>query len=407
MAEASTPDVEADVLVVGGGMVGLALAVALASAGVKVCVVDRAAPQTVLAPAFDGRASAIAYASRAMLEAIGVWAEVAESQPILDIRVSDRESALYAHYDHRRLGGEPFGAMVENRHLRLALHRSANRTGVRFFAPQSVKALERTDFSTRARLDDGTQITAPLAVAADGARSQIRAMAGIGVRGWRYRQTGIVTTVGHARPHRGIAHERFLHGGPFAILPLTGNRSSLVWTEPTDLAPAIMALPPARFAEELGARFGDFLGPLAVARGRWSYPLSLAQADRYVSHRLALIGDAAHVMHPIAGQGLNLGLRDAAAIAEVIVDARRLGLDPGGASALARYERWRRVDALTLLTVTDGLNRLFSTDFRPAALARDIGLAVVNRLEPVKRLLVNHARGTVGKLPRLLSGAPL
>ncbi len=404
MGSLNKPRFDADVLVVGGGLVGQSLAIALARAGIGVVVVDRAAPSTALDPTYDGRASAIAFASQQMLTAIGVWDEVGQSQPILEIRVSDRDSPLHLHYDHRGLGGEPFGAMVENRHLRVALNKTAKRTSVRMLAPASLESLEPDEFGVEARLSDGETLSVRLVVAADGARSQVRGMAGIGVGGWGYGQSGIVTTVAHQRPHNGVAHERFLSAGPFAILPLTGNRSSLVWTEPTDMAAEIMALDEERFAEDLRARFGDFLGPVEATGPRWSYPLSLQLADRYVAPRLALAGDAAHVMHPIAGQGLNLGLRDAAALAEVIVDATRLGLDPGATDVLARYERWRRLDGLTLLAVTDGLNRLFGTEFAPVALARDIGLAVVDRMAPLKQVFVNHARGTVGKLPRLLRG---
>jgi 2-octaprenyl-6-methoxyphenol hydroxylase len=250
-------------------------------------------------------------------------------------------------------------------------------------------------------------VRADLVVAADGRNSMLRRDAGIRTASWRYGQTGIVCTVEHERPHRGIAQERFLPAGPFAILPLTGNRSSLVWTERADLAPAMLALDEADFTGEVATRFGDHLRTLRVVGPRWSYPLALLHAERYVDRRLALVGDAAHVMHPIAGQGLNLGLRDVAALAEVLTDTRRLGLDLGTAPVLAGYQRWRRVDAVTLLAVTDGLNRLFSNDLAPVRLARDLGLAAVNRLPPVKRFFMRHARGTVGKLPRLLQGDAL
>jgi 2-octaprenyl-6-methoxyphenol hydroxylase len=407
MESLGKPRFDADVLVVGGGLVGQSLAIALGQAGIGVAVVDRAAPSTALDPIYDGRASAIAFASQQMLTAIGVWDKVGQAQPILEIRVSDRDSPLHLHYDHRGLGGKPFGSMVENRHLRVALNKTVKQTNVRMLAPTSLESLKPDEFGTEARLSDGDTLSVRLVVAADGARSQVRKMAGIGVGGWGYGQSGIVTTVAHHRPHNGVAHERFLSAGPFAILPLAGNRSSLVWTEPTDMAAEIMALDEKRFAEELRSRFGDFLGPVEATGPRWSYPLSLQLADRYVAPRLALAGDAAHVMHPIAGQGLNLGLRDAAALAEVIVDATRLGLDPGATDVLARYERWRRLDGLTLLAVTDGLNRLFGTEFAPIALARDIGMAVVDRIAPLKQVFVNHARGTVGKLPRLLRGVAL
>lgn len=398
---------DTDVLVVGGGLVGKSLAIALANAGVGVVVLDRMVSETTLAPEHDGRASAISFASQEMLRAIGVWDEISESQPILAIRVSDRMSPLHIHFDHKALGGEPFGAMVENRHMRMALHTTTKRTTVRNIAPESLKSFEVNGFGVTAILESGEVMRARLLVAADGARSQTRDMAGIGTRGWRYDQWGIVTTVEHERPHQGIAHERFLNPGPFAILPLTGNRSSLVWTEPPEMAAEMVKLDAQRFGQELPARFGDFLGEIETIGPRWSYPLHLRLADSYVAERFALVGDASHAMHPIAGQGLNLGLRDAAALAEVIVDANRLGLDIAGPDVLARYQRWRRLDGLSLLAVTDGLNKLFAPNSGPIAWARNIGLAAVNQMPPAKRFFVNYARGTVGKLPRLLQGSPL
>jgi 2-octaprenyl-6-methoxyphenol hydroxylase len=395
---------DTDVLVVGGGLVGQSLAIALANAGVGVTVLDRVVAGTILAPEYDGRASAISFASQEMMRAIGVWDEISESQPILGIRVSDRLSPLHIHFDHKALGGEPFGAMVENRHMRMALNTATTRTTVRNRAPESLKSFEVNEFGVKAILESGAELRARMLVAADGARSQTRDMAGIGTRGWSYDQSGIVTTVAHKRPHRGIAHERFLNPGPFAILPLTENRSSLVWTEPPEMAAQVVKLDNIRFGQELRARFGGFLGEIKAIGPRWSYPLHLRMANSYVADRFALVGDAAHAMHPIAGQGLNLGLRDAAALAEVIVDASRLGLDIAGPDVLARYERWRRLDGLTLLTVTDGLNRLFSPNSGPISWARDIGLAAVNQMPPVKQFFVNHARGTVGKLPKLLQG---
>jgi 2-octaprenyl-6-methoxyphenol hydroxylase len=409
MAGERTSEQRADVLIVGGGLVGLSLGCALASARLRVTVVDRNAPGATLDRAFDGRASAIAYASQRALEAIGVWPGMAaEAEPILEIRVSDGDSPLFLHYDHRELGEGPLGYMVENSVTRHALHAAARALPtLDLRAPAEMVALERGGAGVLAHLADGDEVRAALVVAADGRDSKLRREAGIRALSWRYRQSGIVCTVAHERPHRGIAQERFLPSGPFAILPLTGNRSSLVWTEREELAPAMLALDEAGFAAEVAARFGDHLGALEVVGPRWSYPLSLLNAERYVDTRLALVGDAAHAMHPIAGQGLNLGLRDVAALAEVLIEARRLGLDLGEAHVLARYQRWRRLDAVTLLAATDGLNRLFSNDVAPLRLARDLGLAAVHRLPPLKRLFMRHARGTVGKLPRLLRGEAL
>ena len=253
---------------------------------------------------------------------------------------------------------------------------------------------------------------ARLAVVAEGKASPLRAAAGIRVLRWDYPQCGIVCTVAHEKPHHGVAHENFLPSGPFALLPMTdgpdgGHRSSLVWTERREVAPAMMALGGEDFARELMRRYGDGLGSLREVGGRWSYPLGLMHAERYVDQRLALIGDAAHVIHPIAGQGLNLGLRDVAALAETLMDARRLGLDLGSAEVLARYQRWRRFDNTLLMVVTDGLNRLFSNDLPPIRLARDVGLAAVDRLPPLKRFFMRHAMGMVGDLPRLTRGQAL
>jgi 2-octaprenyl-6-methoxyphenol hydroxylase len=243
--------------------------------------------------------------------------------------------------------------------------------------------------------------------AADGQKSPLRRGAGIGTTEWRYRQTSIVTTVSHEHPHGGIAVEHFLPAGPFAILPMSGNRSSIVWTEQGELAARLVGLPDAAFAAELTARFGDFLGAVVPIGPRWTYPLGLMLADRYIARRLALVGEAAHVIHPIAGQGLNLGIRDVAALAELVIDTRRLGLDIGDDALLDRYQRWRRFDALMLAAVTDGLNRLFSNAIAPVRLARDLGFAMVHRLPPLKRLLMRDAMGIVGDLPRLVRGEPL
>jgi 2-octaprenyl-6-methoxyphenol hydroxylase len=401
-------DIDADVLVVGGGLVGLSLGIGLAQGGLAVVVVDREAPASQTLPAFDGRVSAIAHASRRALEALGIWHYLAAAEPILDIRVTDGASPLFVHYDHRELGADPFGHMVENRHLRLALQAAVAETpGLRLLAPAVVAGLERGAAAVTARLQDGTQVRAALVVGAEGRNSPTRDSAGIRTTTWSYGQAGIVCTVRHEKPHQGVAQERFLPAGPFAILPMTGNRSSLVWTEREALAPVLLALPEDEFLVELANRFGDYLGRLEVEGPRWSYPLSFLHAERYVAHRLALAGDAAHGIHPISGQGLNLGLRDVATLVEILVGQARLGLDIGDPLALDAYERWRRVDTFVLGAITDGLNRLFSTDIAPVRLVRDLGLGLVEQLPPLKRVFMRHARGDMGDLPGLLRGEPV
>lgn len=402
-----TTDLIADVLVVGGGLVGGTMACALGQAGARVVCLDREHPRAALAAAYDGRASAVALGSKIMLDGIGLWPHVAPfAAPIMEIRVADGASPLFLHYDYREVGESPLGWIVENRGIRRAqAARLPELPGVTFLAPARAATVERGPAGVTARLDDGRTVRARLVVAADGRGSPLREQAGIGLTRWDYGQVGIVCTVAHALEHRGVAQEHFLPAGPFAILPLPGRRSSIVWTERADLAPAIMAQDEAGFLAELKSRFGDFLGEIAVEGPRFAYPLSLQFADRYVDTRLALVGDAAHGMHPIAGQGMNMGLRDVAALAEIVVDRLRLGLDPGAPEALAAYQRWRRFDNALMLAVTDGLNRLFSNDIGPVRLARDLGLAAVDRMPAVKRLFMRHAMGLVGELPRLMRGA--
>ena len=405
---AVTDDVE--VLIAGGGLIGLLLGIACAGAGLEVAIVDPTDPAAVLDERFDGRCSAIAYGSRRVLEALGVWSEIAaEAEPILEIRVADDQAPLFLHYDHRQLEtGEPLGYVVENLVLRRALIGRARSLPNLLFLPQlTVAFVETSAFAAVAVLSGRRRLTSRLVAAADGQKSPLRRGANIGAVEWRYRQTGIVTTVRHERPHRGVAVEHFLPAGPFAILPMTGNRSSIVWTERAELVMRLAGLSDTAFAAELGARFGDFLGTVEPIGPRWTYPLGLMLAERYVAQRLALVGEAAHVIHPIAGQGLNLGIRDVAALSELVVDTRRLGLDIGDDTLLARYQRWRRLDTLLLAAVTDGLNQLFSNAIPPVRLVRDLGLAVVNRLPPVKRLLMRDAMGIIGDLPRLVRGEPL
>ncbi|MFI4947986.1 MAG: UbiH/UbiF/VisC/COQ6 family ubiquinone biosynthesis hydroxylase [Alphaproteobacteria bacterium] len=401
---------DAELVIAGAGLTGMLLAVACAGAGLAVAVVDPQDPAAMLGEGFDGRTSAIAYGSRLVFDGIALWPEIAAAaEPIREIRVADDGSPLFLHYDHRDLGADtPLGYIVENRVLRRALYQRARALpNLRLLAPSRVAAIEASETGVVAVLDGGGHLKARLVAAADGRESPLRRAAGIGAMEWRYHQTGIVTTVAHGCPHGGIAVEHFLPSGPFAILPMTGNRSSIVWTEHADLAPRLLALADAEFTAELAARFGDFLGDIEPVGPRWAYPLGLLLAERYVARRFALVGESAHVIHPIAGQGLNLAIRDVAMLAELIVDRRRLGLDIGDNAVLERYERRRRFDALLLATVTDGLNRLFSNTVAPIRLARDLGLAMVNRLPPLKRLLMQHAMGTLGDRPRLARGQPL
>jgi len=408
-----------DVLIIGGGLVGAAQAVAFASAGVSVCLVDLVDPTTALNTEFDGRASAIALATQRVLAGTGIWKHLGNRPaPILDIRVTDGPSLLFLHYDHRDIGDAPFGYMVENRHMRQALMgRLAELDGVTLLAPAHVAKLDRSSSDVTATLGDGRQIRAALCIGAEGRRSPTRESAGIKTTSWSYNQTAIVCSVHHTLSHDFIAHERFLTAGPFAILPLngeggtadqpSGNMSSIVWTETSALAPHLMKLDDRDFKLEFDERFGDFLGPSKIVGPRFSYPLSLQFAHASTDLRLALIGDASHGMHPIAGQGLNMGLRDVAVLAEVVTDAKRLGLDPGAGDVLARYEQWRRFDNTVMLAATDGLNRLFSNNIPPIRLARDLGLAIVNGIPPLRKTLMRHAMGLAGDLPRLMRGEAL
>jgi len=419
-----------EVLISGGGMVGLTLGVALASAGVDVVVLEPIDPATATNADFDGRSSAIARGTQQLLATLGIWPGMAAAaEPILDIRVSDGRigsatSRLFLHYSGDELAedktapaghspGLPLGYIVENRVVRTALQaRAAEMPTLRVIMPGRLADLDRGSAMAEAALVDGRALRARLMVAAEGRGSPLRRAAGIKVTTWDYPQSAIVCTVAHEAPHHGVAHEHFLPAGPFALLPMVddangGHRSSLVWTERRSLVEAMLALDDAAFGAEMERRFGHSLGRLRPAGRRWSYPLSLMHAERYIAHRLALVGDAAHGIHPITGQGLNLGLRDVAALAETVVEARRLGLDPGDVTVLARYQRWRRFDNTALMLTTDGLNRLFSNDLGPLRLARDLGLAAVNRLPPLKRLFMRHAMGLVGDLPRLIRGEAL
>ena len=402
----------ADLVVGGAGFAGLALAIALRQGlgeTFNVTVIDPGLAHTT---SKDPRASAIAAAARRLFEAIEVWdAVAADAQPILDMVVTDSKLDDVVRPTFLTFGGEveegePFAHMIENRHLVDALVTKAKELGIDLRAG-SVTGFENAGNAITVALADGETISARLLVGADGARSQIRERAGIATHGWDYDQSAIVTTVAHERDHNGRAEEHFLPAGPFAILPLTGKRCSIVWTEDTREAERIIALPDDQFHAELEKRFGLQLGDIAIARPRRAFPLGLFTARRFIAHRLALIGDAAHIIHPIAGQGLNMGLRDVAALAEAIADAARLGLDIGTADVLERYQRWRRFDTMTMGVATDGLNRLFSNHSDVLRLARDIGLGLVERMPALKRIFIREAAGFTGEVPKLLRGEAL
>ena len=351
-------------------------------------------------------------AARRLFETIGVWDKVAaDAQPILDMvitdsRLQDVVRPTFLTFEGDVAPGEPFAHMVENGPLIDALTEKAREEGV------VLRSAAVTDFHLAAnhievQVSDDHSLAARLLVAADGARSTIRERAGIASHGWSYPQSSIVATVAHERDHHGRAEEHFLPSGPFAILPLKGRRSSIVWTEQASEAERIVALPDPEFHAELERRFGLHLGEIAAVGQRRAYPLGFAVARAFIAERLALVGDAAHVIHPIAGQGLNMGLKDVAALAEVIVDAVRLGLDPGSLAVLERYQRWRRFDTMAMGVATDGLNRLFSNRSDVLRFARDVGLGLVDRLPALKRLFIREAAGIVGDVPKLLRGEAL
>ena len=400
-----------DVIIGGGGMVGLTLGIALAKGGLDVVVADPVPQAAALDAAFDGRVSALAYASVRMFTALGIWEHMApHAQPILDILVTDaplngEPSPFSLHFDPAEVGAPSLGHIVENRHTRAALFAvAATLPKLRFVAPAALTDLRTGPHGITATLANGETVEAALAVAADGRDSPMRDLMGLQVISWSYPQWGIVATVEHEKPHNGAAYEHFLPSGPFAILPMTGNRSSLVWTEREDLAPQMMKLDEDAFNAEIARRFGTHLGATRSAGPRWSYPLKFHLARGFVKPRFALAGDSAHGIHPIAGQGLNLGLKDAAALTDIVLDAARLGLDIGNLETLRKYERWRRFDAFALSVATDGLNRLFSNDIAPIRLLRDVGMGIVDSIGPARRFFMRHAGGDVGRLPRLMKG---
>jgi 2-octaprenyl-6-methoxyphenol hydroxylase len=403
---------EVDVLIAGGGFAGLTLAVALKQGLGPSFAVAVADPALGKSHTNDERASAIVAAARRLLDTIGVWPSIADdAQPILDMvvtdsRLDDAMRPVFLTFAGEIEPGEPFAHMIENRHLVAALEAKAKEVGVTLQRAAVGKATREGE-RVLVELNDNATIAARLLTAADGARSSIRENAGIAIHGWSYDQSAIVTNVGHERNHHGRAEEHFLPAGPFAILPLKGKRSSIVWTEATPEAERIVALPDVDFHAELERRFKLHLGEITLVGARRMHPLGFFVARSFIAERMALVGDAAHIIHPIAGQGLNMGLKDVAALAEVIVDAVRLGLDPGGADVLERYQRWRRFDTMAMGYATDGLNRLFSNRSVMLRLVRDVGLGLVDRVPNLKRLFIREAAGLVGEVPKLLRGEVL
>ena len=407
-----------DVAIAGAGYVGLSLALAMKTADptIAVAVIDPRRPATSSAAGGkDERASAIAAAARRMLQSLGVWDAIApQAQPITDMivtdsRLGDATRPVFLTFDGALDDGEPFAHMVPNAAMVGALAEAAAAAGVAMLMPDHVQSFDLGEGAALVRLGSGRTLAVGLLVAADGVRSRLRDRAGIRTVRWDYGQSGIVTTVAHERPHGGRAEEHFLPSGPFAILPLADDRdgrhrSSLVWTEKTAAADRLVRGDDFTFLIELERRFGHHLGTLSLAGPRHAYPLGLTLARDFVRPRFALVGDAAHGIHPIAGQGLNIGFRDVAALAEVVVEARRVGLDPGRVEVLERYQRWRRFDAFEMGVVTDVLNRLFSNDLDPVRFLRDLGLGLVDRVARLKRHFISEAAGIGGDTPRLLRG---
>ena len=402
---------DTDILIVGGGLTGPALALALAQAGLTSVVIDALPADTLTDPGFDGRSYALALASQRLLKAVGVWDAMADAaQPILNIEVADGQvgqgpGPLGLAFDHAEIEDGPMGYMVEDRHVRQGLLAAvAAEPRITVMNDALVVAQSTEPGQAQVTLADGTTLTGRLLVGSDGRKSGTARRARIGRMEWDYGQTALVCALNHTLPHNGTARQIFLPAGPLAILPLTGNRCSIVWSEETKLAAEIQAIDDDGYLAALAPRFGDILGELSLAGKRFTYPLNLTLARAMTADRLALIGDAAHGVHPIAGQGLNAGFRDVGALAQVLVEARRRGEDIGASDVLDRYAAWRRADTVSLALATDAFNRLFSNDNPILRAGRDIGMGIVNALPALRRGLIREAAGVAGDVPSLLKG---
>lgn len=405
---------DSDVIVAGGGLNGPALALALAQSGLSVTVVDAAPARQRATDSFDGRAYALALASQKLLGAIGVWTGIAgDAQPMMEVKAADGHAGegaapFFLHFDSRELDQSPVGYMLEDRFLyRAFLDAMETSPKITLIHEIQVTAQEVEPGGIAVTLSDGRVLRAKLLVGADGRRSGVAERAGITREGWDYGQIALVTAIDHERPHNGIAHQFFMPSGPLAILPLAGNRSSIVWSETAENARTIAALDDEDFLAVLRPRFGDFLGKITLAGPRFSYPLNLTLAKAYAAPRVALVGDAAHGVHPIAGQGLNLGLRDVAALAEVLVEAMRRGEDIGAVDVLERYQGWRRFDSTSLALGMDTVNKLFSNDNPILRAGRDIGIGIVQAIPALRQGFMRQAAGLSGPVPRLMQGRPL
>jgi len=402
---------DSDILIVGGGLNGPALALALAQGGFGVTVVDALPLAALIDHDFDGRAYALALASKQMLDALDIWAGVSnDSQPILDIIASDGRPGEGAapwilHFDHQEIEEGPVGYMLEDRYLRRALLNAVvAHPGITMINERRVTAQSVHQTHAEVTLDDGETLSAGLVIGCDGRDSGTAKRAGISRTGWGYDQTGLVCAIAHEKPHNGIAQQFFMPSGPLGILPLPGNRCSIVWAETTERANWIKTLSDEDYLAELRPRFGDFLGGISLEGERFSYPLKLTVANSFVDDRLALVGDAAHGMHPLAGQGLNMGLRDVAALAEVLILAKRRGEDFASPLVLDRYQQWRMFDTAAMAVATDGINKLFSNDNPILRAGRDLGLGLVNAMPNIRRGLMRQAAGLTGDLPKLMQG---